>query len=752
MTPTIEVNLINELRNIVEITIKDDLGISPAQHSYIIRRSVKDNVNDNVYAIGQSNYTLDAANGMNVYKLLEVIDTTGIECTYSVSRINLTSFDTEVSNEVTILIAPSVVQNLTIDDTLSERHPILNLPTKVGIRWDLYETTKKNKAVTGFNIYYSLADCNTNNWSRPEKLRGASTSDKSSAVKFIDKTNTQFVVEVPQLTIGPVTKDIRLYLVAVTDSKQSDLSDPVTLQTKEFSGADFTNGKPVLLSYGSKEDTDEQINTLGFITSPHYSMYFSENAFPVDTYICCEREESPDNIAGADAWEPSLNQIIGWGSKYFYKLNIDGVSSSVKVTFYYPTKRILRMDIRVDYGNGYTSVPYTYNMDNATISFLVDNSCKFVLLTRDANTTSSQSSNFSASTKRMIEKLPSWSKIRRKPTKSNGACFLEIFGLEFEEVENLLEFAKDQLYVPTSDLSQLGIIYKYELPSDFKNSYSIAIVCDGTYLEEAMNLNDFMKSHFTKTDYPEIYYNNLFMIDYDEKVIYTRKRYSKTDIYIYDESNEDAWYEAFDIQLEYHKVWNFIDEFGLLLDVSRYNWENNEDFKERILDVFKNPSNASRDGLLNGIARELSQRVVRKWSTPSDDFIIKDKMVAYNKIKLNGEYIPTNRIKFTEEGYIVIKSDTTIAADSEVSYVTGIEIRTLHNKDDIAFKKMLYNQDGTGTKLLEKYVGLIKNKVPIEWGEFHWNIGYWDTSMEEYGGISYLPALLDAKIDGFYNK
>lgn len=752
MTPTIEVNLINELRNIVEITIKDDLGISPAQHSYIVRRSVQNNVNDNVYAINQSNYTLDAVNGLNVYKLLEAIETTGIECTYSVSRINLETFDTELSNEVTILVAPSAIQNVKVEGTLSEYHPILKIPTKVGIKWDAYDTANKNWSVTGFNIYYALAECGTNNWSRPEKLRGTSTNDKTSPVMLIDKADTQFVVDVPHLTQGPITKDIRLYIVAVTDSKQSDLSEPITISTKEFAGTLFVNGKPTLLSYGSKEDTDNQINTLGFITSPYYSMYFSENAFPTDTYICCEREESPDSVSGADAWEPSLSYIKGWASKYFYKLNISGVSSAVKVTFYYPTKRILRMDVRVNYGNGYTSIPYAYDMDKSTISFLLENSCQFVLLTRDATSTSSDDGNFSASTKRMIEKLPSWSKIRRKPSKSNGAHFLEIFGLEFEEIESLLEFAKNQLYIPTSDLSQLGIIYKYELPSEFKSSYSIAVVGDGTYLEEAMSLTDFMKSHFTKTDYPEIYYNNLFMIDYDEKVVYTRKRYSKTDVYIYDETNEDAWYEDFDVELEYHKVWNFIDEFGLLVDVSRYNWESNEAFKERILDVFKNPSNASKDGLLNGIARELSKRVVRKWSTPSDDFIIKDKMVAYNKIKLNGKYIPLNRIKLTDEGYIAIKSDTTIPIDSEVSYVTGIELRTLHNKDDIAFKRMLYRPDGTGTKLLEKYVRLIKNKVPIEWGQFHWNIGYWDTSGEEYGGMSFLPSLLDAKIDGFYDK
>lgn len=752
MIPIIEVSLINELRNIVEITIKDDLGMSPAEHSYIVRRSVKNNKNDNVYSINQTNYTLNTVDGQNVYQLLEIVETTGIECTYSVSRVNVQTFDTETSEEVVILLAPSPVQNVLVEDSLSEFHPTLNLPTVVCLKWDEYNTTEKNWSVEGFNIYYSLANHNQTNWSRSEKLRGLSTDDKTSPVTFIDKADTSCLVSVPQLTQGIITKDIKLYLVATTDNKQSELSEPLLLQTKEFAGSDFVHGTSTQLVYGSKEDTDMQLETLGFISNPHYTMSFSENAFPNDTYICCEREDSPDALSGADSWEPSLKHIIGWSSKYFYNLHVDGLSTSVKVNIYYPTKRILRMDIRVNYGNGYVSVPYTYNNDTSMISFVISNSCNFVFLTREAHTTSSQTSGFSSSTKRMIEKLPSWSKIRKSPTKSNGAYFLEIFGMEFEEIESLLEFAKNQLYIPTSDLSQLGIIYKYELPQDFKSGYSLAIVGDGTYLEEAMTLEDFMKSHFTKTDYPEIYYNNLFMIDYDDKVVYTRRRYGKTDIYVYDETNEDAWYEALDIQLEYHKVWNFIDEFGLLMDVTRHNWESNEVFKERILDVFKNPSNASRDGLLNGIARELSQRVIKKWSNPSNDFIIKDKMVAYNKIKLNGSYVPTSRIWFTDEGYIVIKSDPTVTPDSEISYVVGIELRTLHSKDDIAFRRMLYNQDGTGTKLLEKYVGFIKNKVPIEWGKFHWNIGYWDTSGEEYGGVSYLPSLLDAKIDGFYDK
>lgn len=752
MLPIIEVSLINELKNIVEITIKDDIGMSPAENSYIIRRSIKTDKDDKVFSISSVTYTLNLIGDQNVYQLLDVVTTTGIDVTYSVSRIDIHSFDTEVSEEVTVLLAPSPIKGVSIDKDLSEFHEFLKLPTKVCLKWDAYDTVKNNWSVIGFNIYYSLADHDKTNWSKPEKLRGLSTTDTTSPATLINKADTSFVLDVPQLTDDELSKDVKLYVVAVTDDKQSDLSEPLLIQTKEFAGIVFKNGTPTTLTYSTKENVDKQLDVLGYITHPHYNIHFEENAFTKDTYICCEREEAPDALSGADAWEPSLEHLVGWSRKYFYAMSLNGIASKATVSFYYPASSIIRMDIRVNYGLGYVSVPYQYNKDTSCINFSVNNTCRFVLLVREVYTPDSQFKNFTSATTRMIEKLPSWSKIRKTPTKSNGAYFMELFGMEFEEIDNLLSFAKDQLYIPTSHMSQLGTIYKYELPQDFKSGYSMALVGDSTYLEEAMSLQDFMKSHFTKSDYPEIYYNSLYMIDYEDKVVYTRRHYKKTDIYIYDGVNEDAWYEEQDIKLENHKVWNFLDEFGLLMDLSRHEWESNEVFKERILDVFKNTSNASKDGLLNGIARELSQRVVKIWSDPSDDYIIKDKMVAYNKIKLNGEYIPVSKIRFTTEGYIIIKADSTATKDSEISYVAGVELRTLHNRKDISFSRLLYNQDGTGTKLLEKYVDYVKNRVPIEWGKFHWNIGYWDTSGGENGGVSYLPSLLDAKIDGFYDN
>lgn len=58
-----------------------------------------------------------------------------------------------------------------------------------------------------------------------------------------------------------------------------------------------------------------------------------------------------------------------------------------------------------------------------------------------------------------------------------------------------------------------------------------------------------------------------------------------------------------------HQVTNHFDRFGLLLGLPRLENERNAEYKQRLLDVFVNRSNATYRGLVNGITRELGLKL-----------------------------------------------------------------------------------------------------------------------------------------------
>jgi len=176
--------------------------------------------------------------------------------------------------------------------------------------------------------------------------------------------------------------------------------------------------------------------------------------------------------------------------------------------------------------------------------------------------------------------------------------------------------------------------------------------------------------------------------------------------------------------------------------------------------VFANPSNASREGLMNGIARELGIRRNVVWSPRSRPLVIDDPMVIVNYIKLNGIIVDKEHISFNENGSVVI-SPSVIEYDYErmhapdkygryvVSYVSGLEMHTFFKENDYTFRHQLYDTGGLATKLFEFYINRIKHEIPIEWDWFTWNQAYWDIADEEMSGYGHVPAVLDSEIKGF---
>ena len=144
---------------------------------------------------------------------------------------------------------------------------------------------------------------------------------------------------------------------------------------------------------------------------------------------------------------------------------------------------------------------------------------------------------------------------------------------------------------------------------------------------------------------------------------------------------------------EIYNIWNCFDEFGLLLGLPRIPGERNYEYKQRLLDVYINPANATYIGLKNGISRELGLS----------------------------------------------------AAD--------IEIERLSDLMDSTYDGNLFNSEGhaLGTKLVD-YADDVYDHNPIFFGNIINDESYWDGVDESTNGYSFLPHIWDPKASGIYEK
>ena len=204
-------------------------------------------------------------------------------------------------------------------------------------------------------------------------------------------------------------------------------------------------------------------------------------------------------------------------------------------------------------------------------------------------------------TEEMQSMLPQWMKMAKDPN-SVGAQFLNVFGLEFDDVKKYLDSVMNNQYIETADIGQIDIAYKVPL--------ALPIILDIDMVDTVSATKDDVDHYFRLTYTLRDFYadtdENKAIMDRDAGLMYIRP----TDLLI----EGDLLYKPFDsvevngtshYEYSLHHIWNAFDEFGLLLGVERLFGERNAAFKERILDVFRKPGNSTKQGLLNAISREL---------------------------------------------------------------------------------------------------------------------------------------------------
>ena len=344
-------------------------------------------------------------------------------------------------------------------------------------------------------------------------------------------------------------------------------------------------------------------------------------------------------------------------------------------------------------------------------------------------------------TQKIINRLPYWMSIRKKNDTSIGSRFLNVFGIELNEMYDLLNYAYEQVYIDSIDTDQVNILYKVCLDSYIDINEIEGIYTPECILNETDNLKELSSQH------------DKYLIDKKRNIIYFSKNHMANNKNKYGQVTIRFKNHVKTFKLEIHHVWNFLDEFGYLLDCRRITGESNLDYKNRLIDVFKSPPHSTRDGLLNAISRELGIRKFKIWEDGSEDFTIEDNMVVINKIKVDNKYIDLKDIRKDEyNNIILIGKEEFKGQKREVVYDSGIEMHQMFNKEDERFQSELFDNKGFAKKKLIEYSHILKKKIPILWNEFIFDEAFFDLNAMDISGEGFIPTRRDAKIDGFTEK
>ena len=358
---------------------------------------------------------------------------------------------------------------------------------------------------------------------------------------------------------------------------------------------------------------------------------------------------------------------------------------------------------------------------------------------------------FAKHTSKILNALPHWFKERKGSADSVGARFLNITGLQLDDIQYVIDYAYNQCYIDKADLDQVDFCYKVIVPMPLRVKDITEVIAGNTELRKAESIKEFFGIDIN-TKNKGMYSFQTYFVDEKRNILYVRNRFNV------DAVNDDGKITFTITNKQYtrplvpHKVWNFFDEFGALVSCPRLYKESNAEYKKRILDVFKNPANASLDGLINGIGRELSIRRTVTWVDPTKELELEDPMIVINSIKVNEEYYNLSNIWISSSGTIVLRPDKdSIEKNAEVSYVYGLEMHQLYNKDDIKFYNELFTVEGKPKERLLRYIDILNGEAPIFWNDFHWNEHYWDQNNEDVSGTGFIPNLMNGSIRGFKN-
>ena len=352
-------------------------------------------------------------------------------------------------------------------------------------------------------------------------------------------------------------------------------------------------------------------------------------------------------------------------------------------------------------------------------------------------------------TQKILDILPHWFSMRKSPTTSVGAQFLNVAGLELDEASYLIEYAYNQTRLSTMDTGSLDIVYKAVIPGGYVTAGGLVVSALGSVLAPCAQIDAFYAIDKQTLEHPEMYGNSVYWLDAEHNLVYVKNPYP-----LMDESTPGTikvWASGkpeIEAQLVLHHVWNAFDETGLLVGCRRLYGEKNADYKTRLLDVFKNKGGSGSTGLLNGVARDLGLRHDLVWEDGGDDLLLDDGMIVLNQIRLDGTEVDVADLFYSADGCVALKGDPAYAGvPRNVSYVRGIEILSMPGHRDSRLNDRYFTQDGTATERLKQIAAKINGFAPDSWGG--WRFGRDEMDVLDYSGSGRQPSLMDGGTSGF---
>lgn len=303
--------------------------------------------------------------------------------------------------------------------------------------------------------------------------------------------------------------------------------------------------------------------------------------------------------------------------------------------------------------------------------------------------------------------LPQWMKMTKED--SVGAQLVDVVCTQLNEMDwtirNILlsgygmePIASQEEEEPGVDILSIDYLYKLNIPPsvmDLTSNTVLGIIdANAQVLQRSVTYYNFYQPEMNKYYFDEDNYIVYFKYPYDSVVI-----------------NGAEFTE-----MQPHHVWNPLDEIGLLLGCPRISLEKNTDYRTRLLDVYQNPGNSSKTGLMNYLSRSLgiTREDIDIQSLSDESFIesminedgtVKDELKGYMEIsrKINSMDANTYWEAIDESSagmsYLPMVWDTGLVKwpESEIQNGVGFEddllIRGPEHEDNVQeFTYSLYAQ------------------------------------------------------------
>lgn len=188
---------------------------------------------------------------------------------------------------------------------------------------------------------------------------------------------------------------------------------------------------------------------------------------------------------------------------------------------------------------------------------------------------------------KMLEHFPKWMDIRKRATKSVGGQLLESVAEETATLKEALEEFKKDFFIESyfgKEDEIVDFVYKIQV-GDIDISVLEIVSHNLTYTDD---LNVFYKQTGV------FYYENSYLFFRIEDIGEDKIEYTLNDYYFVETP-------------EKMHVWNIFDEFATFVGIERHEGETNKKLENRILNVFQDKMNNTKDGLKHAIFTELME-------------------------------------------------------------------------------------------------------------------------------------------------